>query len=419
MEALVRLCLVAALLTGTAFADAITQWNSIMLNTISSQSPQAQSRLAAITHLAMFEAVNAVTNNYKPYLGQINAPPQASPDAAAIAAAYRVLRTYFPDRSVSLDAARDASLAGIPEGSPKTEGIALGEGAAAAMIARRSNDGSGTVMRYTPLNNVGMWQPTPPGFAAATFLHWGKVTPFGLSRPDQFRPSPPPALTSRQYARDYNEVKEVGGVLSLQRVQNRTDIARYSSLTNPVPLYNSVAVQLATAQRTPLTENARTFALLNMAMADAAIAVFEAKYHYNTWRPVTAIWAGDADNNPATQADLGFATLITTPPYPSYPSGFGGLSNAGSYVLERTFGSGRHVIALSLPTLANVSLEYKRLREITDDIADARVYGGIHFRFEQDAAEVLGRDVARHLMATQLRCAGDPACEDFAEPPPQ
>jgi hypothetical protein len=153
-----------------------------------------------------------------------------------------------------------------------------------------------------------------------------------------------------------------------------------------------------------------------MAIADAAIAVFEAKYHYNTWRPVTAIWAGAADDNPATQADLGFATLITTPPYPSYPSGFGGLSNAGSYVLERTFGSGRHVIALSHPTLAGVTLEYKRLREITDDIADARVYGGIHFRFDQDAAEVLGRDVARYVMATQLRCAGDAACEDFAEP---
>jgi hypothetical protein len=412
----VKILAIGALMTSVAFADAVTDWNAIMRNTIASQNALAQARFAAITHLAVFEAVNAISKEYKPYIGEINPQPGASPDAAAVAAAHRVLKTYFPASGASLDADRDRSLAAIPEGASKTEGIAVGEAAAAAMIARRSNDGSASVKPYTPINGVGFWQPTPPAFAPAAFLHWGKVAPFGLNRPEQFRPPPPPALTSRQYARDYNEVKNVGGVLSLERLQDRADVARYASLTSPALLWNSVAVQLATAQRTSLTENARTFALLNAAIADAAVAVFEAKYHYNLWRPVTAIWAGESDGNPRTAADAGFNTFIATPPYPDYPSGFGGLSNAASYVLERTFGSGRHLIALSLPTLPGVTLEYKRLREITDDIADARVYGGIHFRFAQEAAEVLGRRVGQYIMTTHLRCAGaNGTCEDFAE----
>ena len=237
-----------------------------------------------------------------------------------------------------------------------------------------------------------------------------------MTRPDQFRSKPPPKLTSRQYTRDFNEVKSVGATLSTERPQDRTDIARYASLTNPVPLWNSVAVQLSNEQGDSLAENARTFALLNMAIADASIAVFDAKYHYNFWRPITAIRAADTDGNPETESDPAFTTLIPTPPYPDYPSGFGGLSNAASYVLERTFGNGGHSIVLSLPDLPGVTLHYTRVRQITDDIADARVYAGIHFRFAQDEAEALGRRVAQYLQTTYLRCAGGATCEDYAEP---
>lgn len=410
-----KMCFMGVLLASTLFGDAVTDWNAIMRAAVSTQSPPAQARFAAITHLAMFEAVNAITKDYKPYLGEINPHSGASPDAAAIAAAHRVLRTYFPDRGASLDSDREISLAKVPDGSSKNEGITIGEGAAAVIMARRANDGSGSVMPYTPLTGVGLWQPTPPAFAAGTLLHWGKVTPFVLSRPEQFRSPPPPKLTSRQYARDYNEVKSVGSAMSSERLQDRTDIARYASLTSPVPMWNSVAVQLALKQGASLAENARTFALLNMSMTDAAIAVFEAKYYYHFWRPVTAIRAGESDGNPSTEADPNFNTLIVTPPYPSYPSGFGTLSNAASYILERTFGNGRHAITLSLPALPNVTLEYKRLRQITDDISDARVYGGIHFRFEQEEAEALGRRVAHHILTNSLRCAGAPACEDYAE----
>ncbi len=411
-----KMFLVGLITFGTAFADVVTDWNAVMRTTVSAESPQAQSRFAAITHLAVFEAVNAITKDHKPYLGTITAAEGATPEAAAVAAAHRVLRNYFPASAVNLDAARVRSLSAIPDSPSKTAGLAVGEAAAAAMIALRANDGSGTPMPYTPSNAVGFWQPTPPAFAAGAFFHWGKVTPFGIARVDQFRPKPPPAMTSGEYRRDYNEVKEVGGVFSTDRPQDRADVARFASMTSPVPLWNSVAVQVSAAQRTPLTENARLFALLNMAICDASIAVFDAKYFYQFWRPVTAIRAGDTDGNPKTDPDPIYTPFINTPPYPSHPSGFGGLSNAARYVLEGFFGGGRQpAITLSLAALPGVTLRYTKFRQITDDIADARVYGGIHFRFEQDAAEVLGRRVARYVQKHNLRCTRGGSCDDREE----
>src|SRR5687767_755748 len=188
-----------ALLTQVAFADAVTDWNVILRTTTSAETPQAQSRFAAITHLAMFEAVNAITRDYEPYLRTITAAPGASAEAAAATAAHQVLSNYFPGRANTLDADRARSLANIPDSAAKTAGIAVGQAAAAAMIAQRANDGSGTPIAYTPITGTGFWQPTPPAFAAATFLHWGRMTPFGIARPDQFRPRPPPALTSSRY----------------------------------------------------------------------------------------------------------------------------------------------------------------------------------------------------------------------------
>jgi hypothetical protein len=283
------------------------------------------------------------------------------------------------------------------------------------MIAKRASDGSAAVMPYTPRSGVGFWQPTPPNFPEGAFQQWGKVTPFGLTRPDQFRPKPPPKLTSGKYARDYNEVKDVGSFVSTLRPQDRANVARFASLTSPIPIWNAIATQLTAEQNASLTENARTFALMNMAITDAAIAVFEAKYFYNLWRPITAIRAGDTDGNPKTDADPSFSTFITTPPYPSYPSGFGGLSSAGRYILEDIYGEGRHDLSLSLPALPGVTLHYTRLHQLTDDIADARVYSGIHFRFDQVEAELLGLRVAVYIRNHHLRCAGGSTCEDNAE----
>ncbi|MGH9630549.1 MAG: vanadium-dependent haloperoxidase [Bryobacteraceae bacterium] len=409
---LIARCAACALIASIAFADAVTDWNTIMRDAVRSEGAQHQARYAAITHLAMYEAVNSITKGYQPYLTSIAASPQASPESAAIAAAHHVLSTYFPASKATFDAARLSSLAAIPDGPAKAAGIAVGEAAAAAIIAHRANDGAATPVPYTPKNGVGYWQPTPPMFGAAVGANWGKVLPFGIARADEFRPGPPPALTSTAYRRDYREVKRMGDLYSTARPDDRTDLARYMSMTSPTQIWNHLAVQLSAAEGLTLPENARAFALMNMAVADASIALFEAKYFYEFWRPLTAIRAGDIDGNPRTEGNAGFTSLINAPAYPSYPSGFGSFSNAARYVLERLFGRGRHSIALAPnPAVPNMNLEYKKLRHVTDDIDDARVYGGIHFRFEQEEAEVQGERVARCILQRQLRPTCPGRCE--------
>jgi hypothetical protein len=364
----------------------------------------------------VFDAVNAITKDCEPYI-RTSAASDASPQAAAIAAAHKVLSNYVPARASNLDADRATSLGRIPDGTAKTAGIAAGEAAAAAIIAQRANDGWGTPMQYTPLTGPGYWQPTPPAFAAAAFLHLGRATPFAMTRTDQFRPAPPPALTSNRYRRDYNEVKNVGDALSNLNVrpQDRINVVRFAAVTSPTQIWNSIADQLSVAEGFSLSQNARLFALVNMAIADAAIAVFEAKYFYNLWRPVTAIRAGDIDGNARTEADPNFSAFIPSPPYPEYPSGFGGLSNAARALLERICGRSRHPITISNPALQGLTLQYTNLRHITDDAADARVYAGIHFRFAQEAAEKLGEGVAQYVLSNKLRCARQDGCEDAGD----
>lgn len=404
--------LISTLSIGAAMADQVTDWNAVMLATTAAENSQTQARFAAITHLAVFEAVNAIAQDYEPYLRAARpVDSSASREAAAIAAAHAVLKNYFPAAGAALDAERARSLGSIPDGTAKTAGVSAGEAAAAAVISLRAADGAGATVAYTPAPGAGSYQPTPPAFAAATLAHWGRVTPFGLARNDQFRPGPPPAMRSAEYRRDYEEVKSVGGVNSGTRPDDRADLARFASRAGPVAVWNSVARQVSEEAPRSLVENARLFALVNMAMADAGIAVFEAKYYYRYWRPVTAIRQGDTDANSRTEPDATYTPFITTPAYPSYPSGQGGLSNAARAVLEELYGRGRHAVALDSPAMPGLTLRYTRLRHITDDIADARVYGGIHFRFEQDVAESMGERVARFLLRNHLRCVRQNGCD--------
>jgi hypothetical protein len=384
-------------------ADVIGDWNAILLSTIAGQNPFAQSRLAAITQLAVFEAVNATSGDYRPYLGTIEAPAGASPEAAAAASAHGVLRTYFPSSAVALDAALAASLASIPDGAAKDDGIAVGQAAAAAMVALRAGDGSGVPQSYTPLLGPGFWQPTPPAFGPAILKHWGEVTPFALESGDQFRSDPPPSLNSRRYARDYLEVSRVGGVGSGERPPDRADVARYFAVVSAAHAWNQAASQVVAARREPLSRGARAFALLNMAIADGLIASMESKYYYHLWRPVTAIRAGEEDGNPATLPDAAFTPFVTTPAFPSYPSAHASASYAARAVLERLYGTGCHSIALTNPAVPGLTLYYTRFGQITDDIDDARVYGGIHFRFDQRAGARQGRHVGGYVHARALR----------------
>ena len=385
--------------------DPVIEWNAIMLDTIRSQNPFFQARFAAITQLAVFEAVNAITGDYQPYLGTIAAPPGASAEAAAVAAAHGVLMNYFPGSAAALDAARTDSLAAIPDGQAKDDGIAVGAAAAAAMIANRAHDGSSPPQFSMPTSaNPGEWQPTPgcPP-QGGVLVQWGKMTPFGIKSNDQFRSDPPPALTSDEYTKAYNEVKRVGELNSTERPQDRADVARYFASVSAALAWNQAASQVSAAQGKSLSENARAFALLNMAMSDGLASTMETKYHYTFWRPITAIRAGASDGNPNTEPDLDWTPFITTPCFPSYQSAHAGASYAARTVAEKIFGATGHDITLSSSNLPDIVLHYTNFSQITDDIDDARVYGGIHFRFDQEAGGRQGRQVASYILTHQLR----------------
>jgi hypothetical protein len=399
--------------------DAVMTWNEVMQRTVAAANANVQSRAGAITQLAVFEAVNAIAGDYDPYLGTVLAPVGASPEAATVAAAYRTLVTLFPASAANLGASRAASLAGIPDGPAEDAGIAVGEAAAAAMLQLRANDGAAQAQNvpYTPGNQPGDWQPSPPAFAQALLPGWGLVTPFGLEAGWQFRLPPPPALVSGKYRRDYNEVKRVGkSDASLDiRPQDRIDVARFFAVSSPVQVWNQAARQVSTAQGRTLSENARNFALLAMAMCDASIATYETKYYYSFWRPLTAIRAGAADGNPQTEPDAGWFGLLATPAFPSYPSAHATLSTAARTVLERVLGKQNLEITLSSSALPTVVLHYTEWKQICDDIDDARVYGGIHFRFEQKAGTRQGRDVGQYILDNYLRSPEDLAATDESE----
>ncbi len=398
----------------TGRSDVVQDWDAIMQATVSSQPPFPQARFAAITQLAVFEAVNAITRHYKPYLGTISAPDDASAEAAAVAAAYGVLSNCFPASLSTLNAAYASSLATIPDGPRKTAGIATGQAAAVAMIAARANDGSSPLEFFLPTSpNPGVWQLTPSCTAAGgLFFNWQNVTPFGIRGASQFFLGPPPALTSGRYTRAYDEVKELGDVNSTERTQDQTNVALFYEYDVAPLVFNDVARQITTAKPRSLSENARVFALINMAMSDAAVATFYNKYLYKFWRPETAIHDAGDDGNDKTTPDPSFKPLITTPCFPSYPSAHGTLSNAAREVMEKIYGEGPFSITLSTPALPGVTLHYSRLEEITDDISDARVYGGIHFRTDQDAGALLGIRIGGYIYDHKLRPEHGRDCDD-------
>ena len=423
---------VLAFSPAAARADAVLQWNEIAVRTLTTQTPPlnpfAQARFATIVQLAVFEAVNAIAGDYEPYLGSavaptalpIVAPPGASAEAAAIAAAHAVLVHYFPGSAAALDAARDAGLAAIPDGLAKTNGIATGLAAAAGMIAERVGDGSSPLTFYQPPAPLdpGEWNITPgcPTDASGNplggiLLNWRDVRPFGVVRPavghwsEAFRPAPPPELTSNESAKDYNEVQAKGGAVSAVRTAERATVARFYAAASPTFVFLTAARQLAEARGDSLAENARNLALVSIATSDSLVASFATKYHYNFWRPSTAIRGGDTDGNRKTAADPNFVTFIVTPCFPSYPSNHASGSNGGAETMRRIYGAAGHSITLStvVPVIGPVTLTYSSLQQIADDIDDARIYGGMHYRFDQVAGARLGREVATHIYKNNLQ----------------
>jgi hypothetical protein len=414
-----------------ARADAVLHWNKVAVKTLTTQTPALnpfqQARFGAIVQLAVFEAVNAITGDYAAYLGSSVAPtatpitalPGASAEAAAVAAAHAVLVNYFPGNAVALNAERDLSLGAIPDGASKTNGVAAGLAAAAGMIAERVGDGSSPLTFYHPsAPPVGQWNITPgcPLDAGGnplggTLLNWRDVKPFGVVPPlaghwsEPFLPVPPPELTSNRYTKDYNEVKAVGNTVSTERPDDRSTVARFYAASSQTFLFGMAARQLAEARGDSLSENARNFALIAIATTDSLVASFFTKYHYLYWRPVTAIRAGDTDDNPKTEADPGFTPFVVTPCFPSYPSNHATGSTAAAEIMRRIYGAAGHSITLTnnVPLIGIVTLEYTSLKQILDDVDDARIYGGIHFRFDQEAGGRLGRDVATYIYKNNLQ----------------
>jgi len=234
------------------------------------------------------------------------------------------------------------------------------------------------------------------------------VTPFGIDSVASFMPGPPPSLTSNTYTKDYLEVKTVGSLSSTARPQDRADVVRFYAVSSPTRVLNDAARQVSVAQGRSLSDNARALALLNMAISDSLVTSFATKYHYNWWRPETAIRAGDTDDNPKTNPDASFVPFITTPCFPSYPSNHASGTGSGAEILRRLYGAGGHSITLSNPAVAGITLHYTTFKQITDDVDDARVYGGIHFRFEQEVGGRLGRDIATYIVKHDLRGPDDP-----------
>ena len=409
MKLLRTVATTAALLASAAaaHADTVLDWNAIAAS-VALGNPFNQARVLATTQLAVFEAVNAIEKNYEPYLGTVVAPAGASADAAAIVAAHGVLRFYAPASAwPMLDANKTASLAAIPEGSAKAGGIATGEAAAAAMLANRFNDGATPAQSYLPdADDPYQWQLTAGCSASGGgFYNWRNLKTFGIASAEAFRADAPPALDTPQYARDFEEVKRVGQNTSADRPQHRTDVARFYAATAPATIMNMAARQIAAARGDSMSENARALALINMAISDAAVASFGTKYHYTTWRPETAIHNADVDGNDRTEAEATWAPLITAPCFPSYTSNHASLSSGGAEVLRRLYGEGEHTITITNPTLPALVYNYTEFKQILNDIDDARVYGGIHFRYDQDAGGRLGRDVATAVYKGNLRKA--------------
>ena len=326
----------------------------------------------------------------------------SSPEAAAAAAAHDVLVALLPDQQADLDTKYAASLAAIADGPAKTNGISVGQQAAAGILSFRANDGRDVVVPYTPGSGPGVWNPTPPGFLPAQTPEAAYIQPFTLNSPSQFRAEPPPDLSSETYARDYNETKNLGRATNSTRTPEQTDLGRFISDT-PILQWNRAWRSISVAKGLSLADNARFFAMLTTASADSLIACYDSKYFYNFWRPVTAIRAGDTDGNPLTEPDPDWISLVITPNHPEYPAAHGCFSGASTETLQFFFGTDRFDFNMDskVAGLTNPVRHYTSFSQALQDILDARVYGGMHFRNSTQKGAIIGKQVS-HFATTHF-----------------
>ena len=393
---LVTTMLGALIAPAAARADAVTQWNLNASNAIfavAAQPPQLSVPHLAMVHGAIYDAVNAIDGGHEGYLLTPRlAEPFDSKDAAAATAAYRVLLHLFPAQQTMLDAQYAASLAAVPDGMQKTRGIAVGEGAAAAMIAARTGDGRFGPAGFLTGTLPGVWRPVLPAFVNDPAAWLKHVKPFMLESPEQLRTKGPLPLDHPKYAREFQEVKSLGSLTSTSRTADQTHAARYWA-ENPPATWSRVFRTLSGQEGLSINENARLFAMLYLSAADALISVWNDKAHWLYWRPITAIREADTDGNPRTEQDANWLPLIATPPYPEYPSGHTGLSGSIAATLQDFFKTDK--VGWSDTNNAGLTRSFRRFSEAIDEIVDARIWSGIHFRTADEQGERIGKDVAK------------------------
>jgi hypothetical protein len=396
---------------GVARADAVTEWNGNASQAIfvaAAQPPNVSTLHMAMVQGAVYDAVNAIGGGREGYLIMSRiAQPFDSKPAAAAAAAYKVLSHLLPAQQAVLDAQYAASLAAIPDGASKTRGIRVGEAAAAAMIAARTDDGRFGAFRFAVGSGPGVWKPVLPSFGNDPNAWVKDVRPFLLEDAAQLRSGGPYALTSKQYARDFNEVKSVGSLTNTTRTADQTNAARYWN-ENPPATWSRIVRSLSASKGLTIDENALLYAQLYMTAADAFIAVWDEKAHTSFWRPITAIREADTDGNAATEQDAGWLPLISNPGYPEHPSGHLGLSGSFVHTLRDFFGT--DAVGWTDTNNGGLTRSYTDLSETLDEIVDVRIWSGIHFRNADEASAKIAKGIAkwrdRHYFGP-LRHKGD------------
>ena len=393
--------LLAAMLvlsTPTADADVVSDANAKAAETVSRlPAPPITVRMMAIVQVSVFEAVNAITGRYPAYRAKLAPAPGASVDAAVASATRTALLKLMPAaQHPAVEADYGALLGSVPDGPAKAAGIALGEQAATAIVASCADDGVVAADVYRPHAAPGVYVPT----VLPATPHWGKRRPWTMTRPDQFRPGPPPSLTSDTWARDYNEIKALGAGNSTARTAEQTAIAKFWEATLP-SVYWPIARVVAAAPGREVTDNARFFAVAAMAMDDALTAVFDAKYTYNFWRPVTAIRNGDIDGNDATEREAGWTPFIDTPMHPEYPCAHCIVSASLGAVLQAEIGAGPTPALRSTSyTAGGAARSWTSVSDFTQEVAFARILDGVHYRNSTVVGSEMGRKIGEQAAAS-------------------
>lgn len=387
----------------------VAAWNEQALDAIRATAtpPPRASRALAILHAAIHDAHNGIERDYRQYLVTENRPNANTSTAAAIAAAaHDVLVNLFPTRATQFADEQAAQLAPVPIGPSRTRGVEWGQTVAATLLAARASDGSSAIVTYTPGTGPGFWRPTPPAFAPALLPQWGDVAPFGVRPIETFVPKAPPALHTAKYAAEVAEVQSIGSATSTTRTADQTEIARFwangAGTATPPGHWNQIARLIVAQTGLSVGEEARLLALLNMAMADAAVVSWNAKYEFNYWRPVAAIREADTDGNPLTVADPTWTPLLVTPPFPEYTSGHSTFSGAAAAVLKAFFGTDDIAFIAESDDVPGVFRSYPSFSAAAAESGMSRIYGGIHFmsanRFGLSSGNRVGKSVVKRLL---------------------